>query len=135
MKKIIGKKVWIKMNGKNGSLDSLYKNCHYMEEPEHYNQLICTDDFDKAFDFIKSNNLKHLSATSIGKIKIIHYTNLDALADYIYFKFNFKSLVVCEEFIDCSNDFSLKGLLEELPAEEFVEYCNDKGLGVRDIIK
>lgn len=135
MKKVIGKKVWININDRGRTLNSLYKNCHYREEPEQYNQLICTDDFDKAFDFIKSNNLRCLSATSIGKIKIIHYTNLDALADYIYFKFNFKSLVVCEEFIDCSNDFSLKGLLEELPAEEFVEYCNDKGLGVRDIIR
>ena len=130
MKKVVGKKVHISFNGKIGSLDSLYKNCHYMEMPEKYNRLIDTCDFDEAFDFIKVNNLNSLSAIKIGKIKIIKHTNLNALSYDYYFRFNFKSLIVAEEFIDCSNDFSFNDLMDTLNADEFLEYCKNHSISV-----
>lgn len=131
MKKIIGKKVWIGINGYEHSLDTLYKNCRYMNKPKEdkmYNLLINTNNFDEAFNFIKSNNFNSLSATKIGKIKVIHYSNFNTFTTHHYFKFNFKSLAIAEEFIDCSNDFSIVDLSEILFADEFLEYCKDYGI-------
>ena len=100
------------------------------EEDKMYNLLINTNNFDEAFDFIKSNNFNSLSATKIGKIKVIHYANFNTFTTNYYFKFNFKSLVIAEEFIDCSNEFSIVDLSEILVADEFLEYCKDYGVMV-----
>lgn len=122
---------WKLANGKMEYTDLYIRSSlHYGELPE--DKELYFDDFDSAFFACEGQSgLRPKGMYNLFRRPYLYF-HIDGGFDHkIMYRCNFKPFVFRYHYYEGSPLISFKGLMEELPADEFMEYCKDHGLSIK----
>lgn len=121
---------WKLANGKMEYTDLyIHDALHYGEKPKEVKMTF--DNFQQAIEVFEGNKRPQVRYTLFRKKPYLYFHINGGLDRKKMYRCNFKPFTFRYHVWDCSPLISFKELMEELPADEFVEYCKDHGLSIK----
>lgn len=129
MKKIYDKVVEIDVEGKTGGFvnTSYYYHYHYSEIPDNIQSIRIFTDYDKLMQSVAHGDIRGATVDYpvFGNKAYLNFSDADNMTHYNITRKNFKRVIVRTTYKEIKS-YSLKVLYEQLPADEFLQYCADR---------
>lgn len=120
---------WKKVADKGGYSNMYCSKLHYGEMPE--DKVMTFQDFQFAIDTFANKSTRPQVHYTLFRKKPYLFFHIDCGLDCCSMdKRTFKPFIIRNHFWKAVEPFTIKQLMNELPANEFIEYCKDHELSV-----
>ena len=129
MKKIYDKVVEIDIEGKTGGFvdTSYHYHYHYLEIPDNIQSIRIFTDYDKLMQSVAHGDIRGATVDYpiFGNKAYLNFFDADNMTHYNITRKNFKRVTVRTTYKE-AKEYSLRDIYEQLPADEFLQYCADR---------